>query len=165
MKSLKTATEVFQVTSHPLEEPLPDIVNLVSCNLCDFTTDTAQSLETHTSATHSDVAKNTSSICEKVYETEDASGTHTEVNSPMVLNCDKCCYTTSESMELIQHTQLTHCSIQVDICRVNVIKCEFCDYSCKLNIQLKVQQKDIIHEREVTRMMTLALICIKSLSF
>ena len=67
-----------------------------------------------------------------------------------VLKCEKCDFTTIDAGSLNSHIQTIHkvVRIAVDIKDQVMIKCEHCEYKCKLNIQLKKHHKTVHEGKE-----------------
>ena len=55
----------------------------------------------------------------------------------MCFICDQCPHVEQTREELDIHIQTLHKTPRVRIEKISFVKCELCDYTCKLNIQLK----------------------------
>ena len=51
--------------------------------------------------------------------------------------CHKCKFIASSEQSLKKHNQMLHSIVKVDIPREVLLECDFCDYTCKFNIQMK----------------------------
>ena len=67
------------------------------------------------------------------------------------MNCDQCNFTTSSLEDLDIHKQVKHKStkVNIDIQDQIVIKCDKCDYKCRLNIQLRKHMEKHHKEEEL----------------
>ena len=74
----------------------------------------------------------------------------------MCFRCQKCKYIASSSQNLKEHNQTLHSTVKVDIPQKVLIKCEFCEYTCKFNIQMK---KHTSKHHEISEPMNLKYKC------
>ena len=67
------------------------------------------------------------------------------------ISCEICPFTTKDEAEMKTHIQTLHRTIKVEVKQEdqNVIKCDQCEYRCKLNIQYK-KHLELKHTNEGT---------------
>ena len=125
-----------------LEDTLPEVQEMLECDLCDFDTFAEAELEVHKQEIHlvTEVTKVVfeCEVCQEIFENNKTLEDH--INSlhasESILSCVKCEQVFGEETELLTHIQSNHKAIRVDIDinDQNVLQCIRCEYRCKLNL-------------------------------
>ena len=116
--------------------PLPQVDDLIMCNICEFDTEIQEELDNHNRIIHG-LGEQPQSVRENVNREVEYIPTVPEVE------CNKCDFHTTDIKELNVHHQTTHMRMKVNVNTVEQtsIACDQCDYKCGLNIQLKKHMK------------------------
>ena len=144
---------------------MQEVLDLIQCKFCDFDTADTKELDNHIKVKHAqsgfectDCDKKFKSesdysihnkeahtfncdLCSKTFSSEAMVSEHFTtahyVNSPFL--CVKCDHTFTTETDLATHIQTVHNNVEVSIAPEDqrVLQCDFCDYQCRLNIQLK----------------------------
>ena len=113
-------------------------VSAFQCKVCEFEASSKVLLDGHTDSKHrkSDVRPNICVYCDQVFVQRFLLEQHE------CYLCQRCHHVEQTKEKLAIHTQTMHLVPRVKLEKVFYRKCEICDYTCKLNIQLKRHMRE-----------------------